>query len=137
LADFFAIKSKAHEILTNTLPAFTVTWGFTERDMPRLWGYIGRMNWPEGDWKTNRSSEYRVTIPIVLNAIKARSKPEDAEAWMAAQVTSLTAAFSATSDLRSVGVITWILIPRDFGSQPHVDGVEVQAALELQVTYRP
>lgn len=137
VADFFAIKEAVKDILDTALPEFTVTWGFTTRDVPRQWCYLGRLHWPDGDWATNRSREYTVTIPIVLNAIKARTSPHDGESFLADQVRALVAAFDADSTLRDAGVVTWNVVPRDFGSQPHTDGLEVQAALELRVTYRP
>lgn len=136
VANFIGIKSKVKEILEGALSDFTVTWGFTKRDVPRKWCYIGRLHWPEGEWATNRSREYTVTVPVVLNAILARKTPEEGETWLAAQVDAVIAGFEADSDLRSLGVITWNLVPRDFGSQPHPDGLEVQTALELAVTYR-
>lgn len=137
-ADFFAIKRKVRDIITGALDDdFVTTFGFTKKNPPRTWCYFGGLTWPEGENKTNRSREYEVNMPIVLNAIKpSRMGNEDAEEWLAGQVTALIAAFSATSDLRSVGVISWILVPHSFGSQPHTEGIEVQAVLELQVTYR-
>lgn len=137
VADFFSIKREVKTITENTLTEFTVTWGFTTRDVPRVWAYIGRLNWPNGEWVTNKRREYAVTLPIILNVIKARSTPEEAEDYLAQRVNALTAAFDETSSLRDTGAISWTLVPRDFGSQPHTDGIEVQAALELQVTYRP
>lgn len=137
MADFFAIKQKVRDILIANLPEFTVTWGFTKREPPRQWCYIGRMSWPSGDWETNRSRQHVMVLPIVLNAIKARTTDEEAEAWLAAQVNALTDAFGTGSDLRSLGIVTWGLLPRDFGAQPNPEGTEVQAALELTVTYRP
>lgn len=137
VADFFLIKREVRDIVSNSLPDFTVTWGFTQRDVPRLWAYIGRLHWPDADWVTNRRREYVVTLPIILNAIKARTTPEDAEEYLAERVNALTAAFDENSSLRNAGAISWTLAPRDFGSQPHTDGIEIQAALELQVTYRP
>lgn len=137
MADFFAIKGKARDIIAASLSEFTVTFGFTKKNPPRSWCYFGGLTWPEGENKTNRSREYTVNIPIVLNAIKpARMGNEAAEQWLADQVKTLTAAFDAASDLRSVGVISWILVPHSFGSQPHADGIEAQAVLELRVTYR-
>lgn len=136
VADFFAIKGKVKEILVTTLPDFEVTWGFTKRDVPRNWCYLGSLNWPSDEWSTNKSREYEMTVPIILNAIRPRSTPEEAEAWLAPQVASVIAAFERHSEIRDAGVITWGIRPRDFRSQPHADGIEAQAALELSVTYR-
>jgi hypothetical protein len=137
MVDFYAIKGKVVEICKATLPDFTTTWSFTTRNPPRTWCYIGKLMWPEGEWVTNRSTQYGVTVPIVLNAIRAKSTPEDSEAWLAERMNALMGAFQADSDLRSIGVITWTAVPRYFDSQPHPDGIEVQAVIELQVTYRP
>lgn len=136
MADFFSIKGKVKEILENTLTDFEVTWGFTKRDVPRNWCYIGSLNWPDAEWATTRSREYQMTVPIILNAIRPRSTAEQAEAWLAPQVQSVIDAFERYSELRTIGVITWGVRPRDFRSQPHADGIEAQAALELVVTYR-
>lgn len=136
-ADFLPIKSAVVDITKATLPDFTVTWAFLAKDPPKKWCYFGGLTFPEGENKTTRSREYTVMIPIVLNAIQpARMGNEAAETWLATQCSSLTAAFGASSTLRAAGVITWILAPRMFGSNPHTDGIEVQAVLELQVTYR-
>jgi hypothetical protein len=78
-----------------------------------------------------------LTIPIVLNAIKARTTPENAEAFLLDSLTALETAFADVSDLRETGVITWGIAPRMLGTQPHPDGIEAQAVVELSVTYRP
>jgi hypothetical protein len=137
VADFFAIKSKVRDVLVATLDDdFKVTWGFTTRNTPRVWAYLGNLSWPDGEWATNRSREYAVRMPIVLNAIKARTTPEDAEEWLAGQCEALVTAFDEASDLRELSVITWMIEPVEFGSQPHTDGIEVQAVLAVTITYR-
>lgn len=138
MADFFTIKGKVRDIIAEALGEFTVTFGFTKKNPPKTWCYFGGLTWPEGENKTTRSREYTVTLPIVLNAIKpARTGAEAAEEWLAGEVKTLTAAFNADSTLREAGALSWILVPRSFGSQPHTEGVEAQAVLELRVTYRP
>lgn len=136
VADFYAIKSKVHEVVKDTLTDFSVTWGFTTRDAPRTWAYLGNLSWPDAEWATNRSREYAVRMPVVLNAIKARTSAEDAEHWLAANCEALVLAFDETSDLRSLGVVSWLIEPVQFGSQPHTDGIEVQAVLSVTITYR-
>jgi hypothetical protein len=78
-----------------------------------------------------------MTIPIVLNAIKARTSPEAAETFLITQLTALEAAFDEVSDLRDTGITSWGIAPRMLGTQPHADGIEAQAVIELSVTYRP
>lgn len=136
VVNFIDIKASTKEILEDSLPDFEVTWGFTKRDVPRKWCYLGSLSWPEAEWATTRTREYGVSLPIIVNAIMARTTPEDAERWLAERVEAITAAFDRNTVLRDAGAITWNIQPRDFRSQPHADGVEAQAALELQVTYR-
>lgn len=136
VVDFYDIKIKVKEILEDSLSDFEVTWGFTKRDVPRNWCYLGSLSWPDAEWATTKSREYQMTIPIILNAIRPRSTPEQAEAWLAPKVQAVVDAFEQASDIRQIGVITWGIRPRDFRSQPHAQGMEAQAALELVVTYR-
>lgn len=124
-------------MLAALLPDFTVTLSWSNRNPPRTWCYIGDLTWPDAEWATNRSRQYTVTLPIVLNAVRARATVEDAEDWLADRATTVFNAFGPDSDIRSIGAITWNVAPRQFGSQPHPDGLEVQAVLELSVTYRP
>lgn len=137
LSDPTTIKRKVFDLLTASLPDFTVTWGFTKREPPRVWCYLGDTAWPESEWATNRSRQHTMSIPIVLNAIKARTSPEDAEAFLIGKLTAIESAFNADSGLRDTGVISWGLAPRVLGTQPHPDGIEAQGAFDLQVTYRP
>lgn len=137
VVDFFAIKRKVRDVLTEALDDdFKVTWGFTTRNVPRTWAYLGNLSWPDGEWATNRAREYTVRMPVVLNAIKARTTPEDAEAWLAANCEALVTAFDEVSDLRELSVVSWLIEPVEFGSQPHEDGVEAQAVMAVSVTYR-
>lgn len=138
MADFFAIKGAVVDIVSEALPDYKTTWGFTTRDVPRKWAYIGELSWPDGEWATNRSREYVVTVPVILNGIYVRLSVREAETALAEQVRKVVAAFGPDSVIRDQGVISWTLVPRHFGSQPYADGgIEAQAALELRVTYRP
>lgn len=131
------IKRKVFDLAKTALPEFTPTWGFTTREPPRKWLYMGDLTWQGSEWATNRSREHNMTIPLILNAILARRSPEDCEAYLHDQLTALEAAFNADSTLRAAGVLSWALNPRQLGTQPHPDGVEAQAVFELRVTYRP
>lgn len=137
MANPLVIKQAIRDLLVTALPDFTVTWGFGQKNPPKSWCYIGDMTWPEAEWATNRSRQYQVSMPIVLNVVKSRTSAEQVEVYLAEQYDAIEAAFSADSTLRSLGVVTWGMAPRMYGSQPHVDGVEGQAVIELQVTYRP
>lgn len=137
MADPIAIKRKVFDLLTAGLPDFDCTWGFTVRNPPRKWCYLGDLAWPEAEWATNRSRQYVMTIPIVLNALLARKTPEEAEAYIHAQHSTIETAFNADSSLRDTGVISWELNPRMIGVQPNPNGLEAQGAFELRVTYRP
>lgn len=124
-------------MLKAALPDFTCTWGFVAKTPPRKWVYMGDTAWPDSEWATNRARQHDMSIPIVINAIMARTLPQDAEEFLAAQLDAIEATFNADSTLRDTGVITWGIAPRMMGTQPHVDGIEAQAVVELQVTYRP
>lgn len=138
LGKAFEIKDAVFEILKTALPDFKVTWGFTSRTPPRLWCYMGDMTWPDSEWATNRSRQHRANIPVVLNALKARTPPREAERYMHDQLAAIEAAFDADSSLRATGVISWGLAIRMSGTQPSADGgIEAQLVAELQVTYRP
>lgn len=137
LSKALAIKTHVFDLLTNNLEDFTVTWGFTTRNVDRQWCYLGDLVWPESEWRTNRSRRHTVSLPIVLNCVFARKSPQEAEAFMHEQLERLEALFDATSDVRTVGAETWGLAPQGIGTQPHTDGIEAQATFELRVTYRP
>lgn len=137
LSDPIAIKRKVFELLQLALPDFTCTWGFTKRDVPRKWCYMGDSTWPESDWATNRSREHTMVIPVVINAILVRTSPEEAESFLVAQLNALESTFNADSTLRETGVRNWGMAPRMLGTQPHVDGIEAQAVLDVSTTYRP
>ena len=138
LANPVTIKRTAFDIAKATLPDFTATWGFTTREPPRLWLYMGDMQWPSSQWQTNRSRQHEMTSPLILNALTVRKSAEESEAWILEQLNALEDAFGADSALREAGVITWELNPRQVGTQPSTDGgIEAQAVFELRVTYRP
>lgn len=136
MANPLAIKRQVFESLTETLPDFEVTWGFTKRNPPRSWCYMGDTSFPSSDWETNRSRKYVLSIPIVLNRISARKTPEDAEAEIWGRFDSLVSLFGPGSPIGGVGAVTWMITPRMVGSQPHTEGIEAQGVFELQVTYR-
>ncbi len=137
MSDPIDIKRKVRDLLTDALPSFEVTWGFNSRNPPRKWCYMGDIAWPNSEWATNRSRQYEMSIPIILNAIVARTTPEAAESDLIANLVTIETAFNADSGLRTTGVISWGLAPRSIGTQPHAEGVEAQAVFDLRVTYRP
>ena len=99
---------------------------------------MGDSTWPEATWVTNRSREYTMVIPVVVNAILTRYSAPEAEGYLVTQLTAIESTFNADSQLRSTGVVNWGLAPRMLGTQPSGDGgLEAQLVADLHVTYRP
>lgn len=115
---------------------FEVTWGWPAKGPPARWVNVGRVNWGETEWATNRNRNERFTVAVGFNVQMLAANAEEAEAFIRDAARTFEQTISNDQHLGGLCIST-ILSPSVLDSQPLPEGYEAQFELEVSCQARP
>lgn len=140
--DSKALEAKRfiYDLLRNdsTLGAekFDVSWSWPAGGPPGRWVMVGRIQWQDTEWATNRSRTERFTVSVLFNVMLLAANAEEAETYVRDMARAFETALSADPGMGGL-LISSTVRPGALDSQPMPEGFEAQFELEVECQARP
>ncbi|MEV5080328.1 hypothetical protein AB0K74_16360 [Streptomyces sp. NPDC056159] len=116
----YAAKAAVRDMIKGlpALSGYQVTWGYPVRNPERRWVFVGRIQWPDSQWATNRSREEVFEISVVVNCQLSGATSEEVERELERMAEGIEDGLKANPNLGISSVVTSDFVPKEMDSFP-------------------